>query len=113
MMKLPHMDLNTLSMKSITDLNKLLKISKNLEQMKPRSKSQKMHDWILEQLRHFNVFNSRFVRKKIMEKSSISMRKNELLMFSEPISRAYQGQAEIFIEALNTYYSKQLEKDNV
>ena len=38
MMKLPHMDLNTLSVKSVSDLDGLLKISRTLEQMKPRSK---------------------------------------------------------------------------
>ena len=76
--------------KRIEELDQLLKISKTVEDMKPRSRHQRMHDWILEQLRHFNVFNSKFERKKIMEKSNEMMGKTEVLMFTEPIGRIYQ-----------------------
>lgn len=75
--KLPSIDVNTLHGSAITELNSLLKVSKTVEQMAPSYPSQSMLDWVLEQLRHFFMFNSRLVHQRVMMKSHASKAKSE------------------------------------
>ena len=65
------MDMNTLDMRNIDKLDTMLKVSRTLADMEPRSKKQKMIDWMVEQLRHYNMFNTYFVFQREMEKNSL------------------------------------------
>lgn len=81
--------------------------------MAPSSPSQSMLAWVLEQLRHFLMFNSRLVHQKVMMKSNAAKTKTEQFVFLEPISRSQQVQFEVFLEALNLYFAEKLERNNV
>ena len=59
--KLPSIDVNTLHGSAITELNSILQVSRTVEEMAPKHPSQSMLSWVLEQLRHFFMFNSRLV----------------------------------------------------
>lgn len=111
--KLPEIDINTLYGQNLAELNKLLKISRTVEQMAPAKRSMPMIDWMLEQLQFFKMFNSRLVHQKNMVKSNYLRSKNEQFVFCDPISRSMQNQLEAFFDAINTYYADRMEKNNI
>lgn len=88
--KIPQIDINTLHGDNLTQLNSLLKITRNVEQMKPTSKSTSMLQWMIGQLRFFKMFNSRLVHQKVMLKSNFLRSKTEQFVFCDPISRSMQ-----------------------
>lgn len=111
--KIPDIDMNTLYGDNLTELNKLLKISRTVEQMAPAKRGTPMIDWMLEQLQFFKMFNSRLVHQKNMVKSNYLRNKNEQFVFCDPISRSMQYQLEAFFDAINTYYADRMEKNNI
>ena len=111
--KMPAIDPNTLHGSAVSELNSLLKVTKTIEQMAPSPATQGMLVWVLEQLRHFFMFNSRLVHQKVMMKSNASKTKAEQFVFLEPISRSQQMQFEAFLEAFNLYFREKLERNNV
>ena len=72
-----------------------------------------MIDWMLENLKFYKMFNSRLVHQKVMIKSNFLRSKTEQFVFCDPISRSMQTQLELFLMAVNKYYSERLEKNNI
>ena len=75
--KIPDIDVNTLHGHTLSELNSLLRITRNVDQMAPSKRNMPMLAWMLEQLRFFKMFTSRLVHQKLMVKSNAMRSKTE------------------------------------